>query len=1187
MSSVSIDIIKNGSFSKVVYIEDGASAPIMYPFENWINDTEWIYDDEGKYVERHIASQGYDDDTDEPCCNISTQNNGTIYSDLYTPPGIHQILDLTQARDDSTLDLEFYAKSLSGDSYAEIWIHKLKSYDDEGYYEVESLVDSEINSLSSDWKKIYYSNYDLDAGVYLLSITGRKNDNSWLKYEFQIKNIESVFTQDIIPYSNLLKDGDFKASSSTALSSNWTIGGPYVCPIANTTNGEADYSCHMKSIDDEYNFRYGRIEQEITISYEHFWADFSVSIIDGDWFEDGVKSNNEKYCIDVSLWKGTTGQSEALVWSSTISCMEKWYKKTISLTKTIGLLYAGTYTLIITPANSNKYSNKYNIVLDDVSFNAFAPYMTLHTGTFDNPYTIEDGRLLHDYSSNEFVFFNGLYPENDSFAFIDGDYYAVSSTGCFPEGIHTVQDKTFYTYPDGRIAISEKFIYEDKIYQANAVGEITYLCDKITSIDLLFKGNIVNLRTVEAPFGIVELEANFTTQSSSVTLDVYIPQYDAETVSVSSITPGKNKNIIKLNAYYGEARLYVSYYNSIDKTTVETMLYLNIVQGQEYEEELSLNIISDVHYVALDSSLTIPYVIKPNLACTIDVDWLSSDESVALVDVFGNILPRGLGTCTIKAINYNANISDTCTLHVVEETTPPNSISLSDYSVDIGISDTAFISSTVLNADGTTLNVNQEVKWESEDSKIAIVDNYGYITGVNEGTTHVYCYSYDNRSIRSTVEVNVSGEVTAIKEIELNMYEAMLPYNNRYPIYEYIGVSFIPSNTNQKEVVWSSSDPDTVKVAINGRLSVGDNPQVNVPIYIKCTSVSNPEIYRECIVTVVDIDDFIPTITLQEDSVRTYAGKKVNIYYGITQGYYADASLEKIDGTSSSNIVSNRSNYVEITTMEAGEYILTLTASGRGGETSKTCEVVIYEADEEPQFAEVLDLLYAFQDGSYVLRYFAVDSDDDLNLTHYINVDDDDYYSSVKPELLLYNGDEYYYIFGYDLDAGTHTAKIKVIDSDGYETISNSVSLTIPANVDNKTTLKNAKDSYDEIKIDLITCLNDIIEDGKMGLDEKREFTTRYKMFNVGYENLLDILDYCVKYINSQIETSQVEMATLADALASDGAAVATYSEGDYTNSNFDSVTDMDYYQNECIKALVQRVLELEARLDELSNNNN
>ena len=376
-------------------------------------------------------------------------------------------------------------------------------------------------------------------------------------------------------------------------------------------------------------------------------------------------------------------------------------------------------------------------------------------------------------------------------------------------------------------------------------------------------------------------------------------------------------------------------------------------------------------------------------------------------------------------------------------------------------------------------------------------------------------------------------------------------------------------------------------MAVNGKLTIGSRPQLNVPVTVRCTSVSNPEIYRDCKVSVVD-RNYLPTITMKEKSVRTYIGKPIEIEYNISEGYEIQDAVIKATATGaySDNIASIQGKTIRVNPMETGKFTLTISHISNNGTVSKTCEIAIYKYDEEPQYIKYLDLLYAFQDGSYILRYFALDSDDDLNLVHYINIDNEDYYSSAHPELLLYKGDEYHYIFGSGLKVGYHTIKVKVVDTYGLENISDEVALIISDKNDRKEVLKESHDHYEEIKNDLIDCLNDIIEDGKMSIDNKREFITRYKMFNVGYENLLSMLDHCVKHINSQIETSQSEMATLADSLDT-GVAVATYSEGDYTNSNFETVTDMDYYQNECIKKLAARIFELEARLEELANNNN
>ena len=105
--------------------------------------------------------------------------------------------------------------------------------------------------------------------------------------------------------------------------------------------------------------------------------------------------------------------------------------------------------------------------------------------------------------------------------------------------------------------------------------------------------------------------------------------------------------------------------------------------------------------------------------------------------------------------------------------------------------------------------------------------------------------------------------------------------------------------------------------------------------------------------------------------------------------------------------------------------------------------------------------------------------------------------------------------------------------------------------------------------------------------DEKSEFDTRYKIYCPNYYNLKYMLEFCIEYINSKISTAQAEMASLAETLNSSGVSVASYSEGDQTTSNYKNVSDLDYYQNECIKQLVNRVLQLEAKLNELTNNNN
>lgn len=1177
-----VNVVKNGSFTKTEYVYMGYSEePILFFNEwDWDHSIEQVDD-----IKRCIVSRTYDEEFYAVCCKITVQSSGR---QVMCGHGIYQRIDLLAMEGEAKLDVEFYARNLNNSPTVTVMLIQLNMDPTSRDWATKVVGSKKVYIGTNEWCHIE-SSFSMDGGhEYALYIEGDYYEHTesgdtyhvWSPHEYLIRNVNSNLDYRHCPYTNIIINGDFESNLSS-----WR--GEFVeISSYELANGEKNKCGRLrKNKNDASGVYAGYLTQTVTIpesingyTFNKYDADMILSI-------KGNTSDTEgDYVVTVGIYSNVgvlVSEHECFLEEGS----SPWRKLSLSARD----LEPGNCNIRIHACNTADISYPFDVLVDDVEFNIHTGCISFSEGTLENPYTINDGRFVYNYDLNKIYFSpynNSLYVAENSFVYIDGGYYIVDKWGGLitSEGPYTtIDEKEIFILPGGRVPVAERFIYDDKVYQADKNGAYIYLCEKLSYINVLFKNNIVNERIIEAPLGIITFELEFPEQDSPVTIDVS-SQYDYVIKDIN-IVPGTRSNTVRLTTDRGEDTLYISYVN-VDGSKVATQVHLRVVEGKEYEEEISLNISPNVHYVAVDSSLAIPYVIRPNLASAITIDWLSSDESVALVDVFGNVKPRKVGTCEIKAISYSANISDTCTVHVVKKTTPAASILLSDYDISLGVSDSIVVEPTVLSASGTLINVNQEVRWESEKPSIATVNKNGLITGTGEGTTNINCYSYDDNTVKSTVKVSVSGEATAIKEIELNMYETMLDYKNPNS-YEYIGWTLIPYNTNQTEVIWSSSDPSTVQVAINGRLSIGDSPHLNTPVAVKCTSVSNPEIYRECFVTVVD-KNYLPTITIKQNSVRTYVGKTITINYGVTQGYSVEAELTDINGSSSNNSLNKYNNHVEIQANQSGEYILTLSYSSANGIAKKTCEVIIYEADEEPQFIKDVELLHTFQNGSYILRYFALDSDDDLNLKHYVCVDnEEDFFESIKAEVLLYDGEEYQYAFGTDLKAGSHTIKVKVVDVSGYETVSEDISLIIPSNDDNKTTLKGAKDSYDSIKIDLINYLNEIIEDGKMELDEKREFTTRYKLFNVGYENLLEILDHCVKHINSQIEASQSEMATIAEGLASDGVAVATYSEGDYTNSNFDSVTDMDYYQNECIKALVQRILILEARLDELTNNSN
>jgi hypothetical protein len=252
-----------------------------------------------------------------------------------------------------------------------------------------------------------------------------------------------------------------------------------------------------------------------------------------------------------------------------------------------------------------------------------------------------------------------------------------------------------------------------------------------------------------------------------------------------------------------------------------------------------------------------------------------------------------------------------------------------------------------------------------------------------------------------------------------------------------------------------------------------------------------------------------------------------------------------------------------------------------------TCVLEAIRGTYAPTVTKDLEVLYALYDRSYVLRCDVVNEVAE-NFQFKIIIDGNE--SLVYAEPLMYDGERYFYIFEKMDYPGSFKVQLKVENyNNGNYYIENTkeVTVTIPENEDNKRTLIAAKTDYDKATDDIINYIAPLIIDNTITAEEQAEFKTRFNIFNTNYENMKITLDECIDFIDEQIKQEQAEMSLMATSFSSGGVQTAAYSIEENTNSNYSNVTDMDYYQNECIKALMQRVLELEARLEELANNNN
>lgn len=179
-------------------------------------------------------------------------------------------------------------------------------------------------------------------------------------------------------------------------------------------------------------------------------------------------------------------------------------------------------------------------------------------------------------------------------------------------------------------------------------------------------------------------------------------------------------------------------------------------------------------------------------------------------------------------------------------------------------------------------STQKDVVWESDNTKVVTVSNYGELTGISNGTAKVRCYVKENRSIYAecVVTVDLSSkepetkpeptkpadpkpeptkpvdpkptepEVVKVSTITLNPSEGLkLVEGNSSKV----TATVVPSNATNSSVKWVSSSPDVATVDDRGNVTAIKAGSTT----ITCTAVDGSGVSAVCPVTVTakDIED--------------------------------------------------------------------------------------------------------------------------------------------------------------------------------------------------------------------------------------------------------------------------------------------------------------------------------------------
>ncbi len=296
-----------------------------------------------------------------------------------------------------------------------------------------------------------------------------------------------------------------------------------------------------------------------------------------------------------------------------------------------------------------------------------------------------------------------------------------------------------------------------------------------------------------------------------------------------------NGNVTAINA--GTATITAT---SVSDDTKKATCMVTVTSSSEDNilvESLTLN--KNMLKLNVDDTEMLTATVTPNNVTNKELNWTSSDTSVAIVDNTGKVTAVGAGNATITVCSTDgSNKIDSCNITVIAPEILVTSVELNKTAVTLTEGDTETLIATV-----TPNNVtNKELNWTSSDTSVVTVDNTGKVTAVGVGNATITASSTDGSNKIDSCNIIVIAPEVLVTSVELNKTEVNLIKEKT----ETLTAIVTPNNATSKEFNWRSSDTSVATVDNSGKVTAVNEGTCIVEVSLK----SNPKIKAQCKVVV-------------------------------------------------------------------------------------------------------------------------------------------------------------------------------------------------------------------------------------------------------------------------------------------------------------------------------------------------
>ncbi|NSW82446.1 MAG: Ig-like domain-containing protein [Syntrophothermus sp.] len=328
--------------------------------------------------------------------------------------------------------------------------------------------------------------------------------------------------------------------------------------------------------------------------------------------------------------------------------------------------------------------------------------------------------------------------------------------------------------------------------------------------------------------------------------------------------------------------------------------------------------VSGVTMVIGGPPLQLHATLYPSNVANQQIDWYSSNPSVAAVNDKGLVTPRAVGHTSIHAVSLaNPDVYDTCSVYV-DPKVAVSEVKLSATSLQKKPNDIPFqLFATVYPLEAN----DRRIDWSSSDPRVATVDDLGIVTITGVGTATITASSAADPFKKATCTLVVAGSYKAVTSVSLNKHSLTMTINGGN---ETLVATVYPTDATDPQIKWISTDSRVATVNSSGVVT----PVSAGTATIVARSEANEQKQDTCEVTVLGAVTVPGVPVVQGLNINPESGYQGNSYT-FTARVSGQVSRVCLQFDTPGKEVDN--NYTcEMTGTGAGVYTLTKTISSAG-----------------------------------------------------------------------------------------------------------------------------------------------------------------------------------------------------------------------------------------------------------------